>query len=107
MNYMKIVAMGSQDFVAGLKLAGVSEGYVVHDPQDADAKLSTLIKRTDVTLILIEERYAIEISNFYDKYLKLKQPIVAIIPTGRVKEGVRDYMSELIKRTIGVEVVVK
>lgn len=104
---MKIVALGSQDFVAGLRLAGVSEGYIASDPQDADAKLSNLVKRTDITLILIEERYALEIPNFYDKYLKLRQPVIAIIPTGRVKEGVRDYMSELIKRTIGVEVVVK
>ncbi len=104
---MKIVALGSQDFVAGLRLAGVSESYIASDPQDADAKLSNLVKRTDITLILIEERYALEIPNFYDKYLKLRQPVIAIIPTGRVKEGVRDYMSELIKRTIGVEVVVK
>ncbi|MCS7140385.1 MAG: hypothetical protein N3F04_04750 [Candidatus Nezhaarchaeota archaeon] len=104
---MKIVAVGSQDFVAGLKLAGVSEGYVIQTPQDADMRLSTLIKRGGPALIMIEERYAVEIPNFYDKYLKLRQPIIAVIPSGRVKEGWRDYMSELIKRTVGVEVVVR
>ena len=104
---MKVVAVGSQDFVAGLKLAGVDEGFVVYDQRDVDAKLSSLIKRNDVTLILVEERYAFEIPNFFDKYLKLKQPIVALIPTGRAKEGVRDYMSELIRRTVGVEVVIR
>ena len=104
---MKIVALGSQDFVAGLRLAGVGESYIASDPQDADAKLSSLVKRSDVMLILIEERYALGISNFYERYLRLRQPVIAIIPTGRVKEGIRDYMSELIKRTIGIEVVVK
>lgn len=104
---MKIVAVGSQDFIAGLKLAGVSEGYLAQEPQDADSKLMNLVKRGDITLILIEESLATEIPGFYDKYLRIRQPVVAIIPTGRVKEGVRDYMGELIKRTIGVEVVVK
>ncbi len=104
---MKVVAVGSQDFVTGLRLAGVDEGLVVRDKQDADAKLSTLIKRTDVTLILVEEGYAFEIPNFYAKYLKLKRPVVTVIPTGRAREGVRDYMSELIRRTVGVEVVIR
>ncbi|MEM0217444.1 MAG: V-type ATP synthase subunit F [Candidatus Nezhaarchaeales archaeon] len=104
---MKIIAIGSQDFVAGLRLAGVNEGFVVSNFQDTDEKLSALIKRGDVTLILVEESYALEIPKFYDKYLKLKQPIIAVIPTGKAKEGARDYMSELIKRTIGVEVVIK
>ncbi|MCC6042473.1 MAG: hypothetical protein LM598_02435 [Candidatus Verstraetearchaeota archaeon] len=104
---MKIVAVGSQDFVAGLRLAGVDEGLVVRDQQDADAKLSNLVKRSDITLILVEESYAFEIPNFYDKYLKLKQPAVAVIPTGRAREGARDYMSELIRRTVGVEVVIR
>lgn len=104
---MKIVAVGGQDFVAGLRLAGVEEGLVVHDHEDADTKLSTLVKRGDVTLILVEENYALEIPNFYDKYLKLKRPAVTVIPTGRVREGVRDYMNELIRRTVGVEVVIR
>ncbi|MDH5815971.1 MAG: V-type ATP synthase subunit F [Candidatus Nezhaarchaeota archaeon] len=104
---MKIIAVGSRDFVAGLRLAGVNEGFIVSNYQDADEKLSALIKRGDVALILVEESYAFEIPRFYDKYLKLKQPIIAVIPTGKAKEGVLDYMSELIKRTIGVEVVIK
>ena len=104
---MKIVAVGSQDFVVGLRLAGVDEGFVVHDKQEADAKLSSLIKRGDVALILIEEGLTFEIPNFYDKYLKLKRPVVAVIPAGRAKEGARDYMSELIRRTVGVEVVIR
>jgi len=104
---VKVVAVGGQDFVTGLRLAGVDEGLIVRDKQDADAKLSTLIKRTDVTLILVEEGYAFEIPNFYDKYLKLKRPVVAVIPTGKAREGVRDYMSELIRRTVGVEVVIR
>lgn len=104
---MRIVAVGSQDFVAGLKLAGVDEGLIALNPQDADEKLSALTGRSDVTLVLIEERYAFEIPRFYDRYLKLKQPIIAVIPTGKAKEGARDYMSELIKRTIGVEVVIR
>lgn len=104
---MKIVAVGSHDFVAGLRLAGVDEGLVVHDKQDADAKLSSLVRRDDVALILVEEGWAFEIPSFYDKYLKLKRPVVAVIPTGRAREGVRDYMSELIRRTVGVEVVIR
>ncbi|MEM0232436.1 MAG: V-type ATP synthase subunit F [Candidatus Nezhaarchaeales archaeon] len=104
---MKIIAVGSQDFVAGLRLAGVNEGLVASNYQDADEKLLVLIKRGDVALILVEESYALEIPKFYDKYLKLKQPVIAVIPSGKAKEGARDYMSELIKRTIGVEVVIK
>lgn len=104
---MKIVAVGSQDFVAGLRLAGVNEGFAIHDQQDADAKLSSLIKRSDVALILVEESYALKIPSFYNKYLKLKQPAVAVISTRRARESMRDYMSELIKRTVGVEVVVR
>lgn len=104
---MKVVAVGSQDFVAGLKLAGVDEGYAVQDHAEADVRLSAITKRNDIALILLEERYALEIPNFYDKYLKLKQPVITVIPTGKVREGSRDYMSELIRRTIGVEVVIK
>jgi len=36
----------------------------VRDQQDADAKLSNLVKRSDITLILVEESYAFEIPNF-------------------------------------------
>jgi len=104
---VKIVVVGSQDFVAGLRLTGVGEGFVVSDKQDADAKLSSLIRRSDVALILVEEGWALKIPNFYDKYLKLKRPVVAVIPTGRAKEGMRDYVSELIRRTVGVEVVIR
>ncbi|MDI9619730.1 MAG: V-type ATP synthase subunit F [Candidatus Nezhaarchaeota archaeon] len=104
---MKIVAVGCQDFVAGLRLVGVSEGYVAQGPQDVDNVLSAIVKKPDIMLVLVEERYAAEMPNFYDKYLKLKRPAVAIVPSGKTGEGVRDYMSELIKRTIGVEVTVK
>lgn len=101
---MKIAAFCDRDTATGFRLAGVKEIFIPEgDEKDIWLKI---IDRDDIGVLFLTEK----IANSIDKYLKefrLRNnvPIVVEIPDKHgKKEGHVDFVSQLIKKAVGVEV---
>lgn len=99
---MKIAVLGDKDTALGFKLAGVHEVYSFEDtPLDMERlrnKLSELIERGDVGIILITERFVqkIEIPD-------VKFPIILQVPDKSGSRFGEEQIKEIVRRAIGVE----
>ena len=102
---MKLAGLCDKDTATGLRLAGVKELFVA---EANELSLWNQIKeRDDIGILFITEKIVDEL----DKYLKEFRvrniiPIIVEIPDkkGRKKDHV-DYVSHLIKKAVGIEVV--
>ena len=101
MSY-EIAVVGDLETVTGFALAGVRRGHV------HERKGETLAK-FDVGIIVVTYPVADELGSELEEKLRRKKllPIVLRVPdkTGAVPEV--DELSELIKRTVGTDIVVK
>lgn len=105
---MKVVVVGDEDAVTGLRLAGVSEGRVVKAPEEAERVLREVARDEDVAVLVVTEDVAsMAPSVLHELYLKPK-PAVVEIPSKRPRgERREDPIRELLRRAVGVEVVVR
>ena len=102
---MKFAGFCDSDTATGLRLAGVKELFI---PKANELILWNQIKeRDDIGILFITEK----IARVLDKHLKdyrliYNVPIIIEIPDkkGRIKEHV-DFVSHLIKKAVGIEVV--
>ena len=102
---MKLAGFCDKDTAAGLRLAGIKELFI---PEKNELNVWNKIKeRDDIGILFITE----EIVRILDKNLKdyrliYNIPIIIEIPDkkGRKKEHV-DFVSLLIKKAVGIEVV--
>ena len=102
---MKLAGFCDPDTATGLRLAGIKELFI---PDGNEILLWNQIKeRDDIGVLFITE----QIVKILDKHLKdyriiYNVPIIIEIPNkkGRKKEHV-DFVSHLIKKAIGIEVV--
>lgn len=105
----KVAVVGDLDTVIGFALAGVRITHVHTQKEETLSKLNELFARDDVGLVLITHPIAEELGEGFKQVLKRKGvfPVVLRIPdrTGYVPEV--DELRELIKRTVGAEVIVK
>ena len=104
---MKVVVVGDEDAVAGLKLAGVSEGRVVKTPSEAEEVLREVVRDEDVAVLVITEDVAAMASQLVQELYLRPRPAVVEVPSRRGAEEEReDPIRELLRRAIGVEVSV-
>ena len=101
---MKIVVVGDTDTAVGLKLAGVSDAYVVNDKQEAESIIKKLSQTEDVGLIVITEKIANQIRPVIRKILEQDLPILVEIPDkyGPVS-GETDIIRDLIRKAVGID----
>jgi vacuolar-type H+-ATPase subunit F/Vma7 len=106
---MKIVCMGDAETVAGFRLAGINEGYVL-DPEgeDRDAILREFREITEdqeVAILIITEKMGEllkeEITEFDESKSRVNPIIVQIPDKGGPLER-EDPLNVLINRTLGV-----
>lgn len=103
---LKIACIGDVDFISGFGLAGVPLLYLHRRFDDTLQKLRELFDNPEVGLILLPNIIAREIT-FELKELRKRKPVPLIL-TIPDKSGWRpevDELRELIKRTVGAEVV--
>lgn len=108
MSY-KIAVVGDIETVTGFALAGVRHVYL-HERKEATlAKLDRLFADGDIGLIIVTYPIVDELGSEFKEKIRRKGllPIVLKIPdkTGEVPKV--DELRELIKRTVGAEVVVR
>ncbi len=108
MSY-KIAVVGDIETVTGFALAGVRYVYIHERKDETLARLDELFTDEDVGLIIVTYPIADELGLELEEKIRRKRllPIVLKIPdkTGVVPKV--DELHELIKRTVGAEVVVR
>lgn len=101
---MKIVVVGDTDTAVGLKLAGVSDAYIVNDKQEAESTIKKLSQTEDIGLIIITEKIANQVRDVIRRILEQDLPILVEIPDkyGPVS-GETDIIRDLIRKAVGID----
>jgi vacuolar-type H+-ATPase subunit F/Vma7 len=105
----KIVTIADAETAAGFALAGVREVYI-HEKKEATlVKLDELLASEGIGIIFITYSIAEELGFDFKRRMRAKKalPIVLRIPdkTGWVPKV--DELQEIIRRTVGAEIIVK
>lgn len=105
----KIAAVGDRDTVVGLALAGTVHTYIHVAKDDTVAKLKEFLTSEEIGLVLVTHRVVEDLGIEFRELMREKRllPLVLRIPdkTGYLPKV--DELREIIKRTIGAEIVVK
>jgi len=105
----KVAVIGDADTATGFALAGVSYTYVHVDKDGTLAKLAEFMASVEIGLVLITHPIAEELGAEFRRMMRMKKllPVVLRIPdkTGYIPKV--DELYELIKRTVGAEIVVR
>jgi vacuolar-type H+-ATPase subunit F/Vma7 len=105
----KVAVVGDQETVTGFALAGVTYGHIHAAKWETLAKLSELLVSDEIGLVLITHRVAEELGHDFRRMVREKRllPLVLRIPdkTGYVPKV--DELREIIRRTVGAEIMVK
>ena len=105
----KIATIADAETAAGFALAGVQDVYVHERKEETLAKLDELLASEDVGIVFITYRVAEELGFEFRRRMRTKKllPVVLRVPdkTGWVPKV--DELQEIIRRTVGVEVIVK
>ena len=108
MSY-KIAVVGDQETVTGFALAGVTYAHIHATREETFAKLSEFFTSGEIGLVLITHRVAEELEPDFRQMFWAKQliPLVLRIPdkTGYVPKV--DELREIIRRTVGAEIMVR
>lgn len=101
---MKLAALCDNDTAVGFRLAGVQELFVPNG--NVKEHWNQISERDDIGILFITEKLAEDLGK-YLKDFRVRQdtPIIVEIPDkkGRMKDHV-DYISQLIKKAVGVEI---
>lgn len=95
---MKIVALGDQETLTALRLAGIQDTY------ETKEEFNEVCNDTTVGLILITEKLARELASQINEIRMQKLfPIIVEIPDKEGPEHKKDRIGQIIKRAVGVE----
>jgi vacuolar-type H+-ATPase subunit F/Vma7 len=105
----KVAAIGDIDTTTGFALAGAHFVHVHVEKNGTLAKLVELLADKDIGLVLITHRIAEELGTEFRRVIKNKGllPIVLRIPDKTGYTPKEDELYNLIKRTVGAEIVVR
>ncbi|MEM0358761.1 MAG: V-type ATP synthase subunit F [Candidatus Hadarchaeales archaeon] len=105
----EVVVVGERETVVGFALAGVSRVYLHSSKEETLKLLRDLLKEEKVGLILLTHRVAEELGEEFERMVREKGPfpMVLRIPDGRGYRPERDELEEMVKRTVGAEVVLR
>ncbi len=102
----KIAVIADEDVASIFRLTGVKDSYVVEHPKQAEELLLNLVKREDLSLVVITERIAEKIETTISQIsAKQKYPLIVTVPDtkGPITKRV-EPLREIIKGAIGIEI---
>ena len=108
-----IAAVGDEDLINGMRLAGISKYYIIEEidqniAENVREALSKLITEPDIGIIIILEEYMSYISDFISHRKREKKtiPIIIDVPSklGTKYEDITGYYEQVIKQSIGFDV---
>lgn len=105
----EVVVVGEKETVTGFALAGVSRLYLHSSKEETLRLLRGLLQEEGVGLILLTHRVAEELGEEWRKVMREKGPfpMVLRIPDRTGYRPEKDELEEMVKRTVGAEVVVR
>jgi vacuolar-type H+-ATPase subunit F/Vma7 len=111
-KHLDIAAIGDEELVNALRLAGISKYYTIkgnHDiREDARKALTALLADPDVGIIIMLEDYAQRVEDLVTEVRKTKvtTPVIVEVPSkfGTKRPDIDEYYRALIRESIGFEV---
>jgi len=101
---MKIAVLCDNDTAVGFRLAGIQDVFI---PKGSEKEIwNKIYERDDIGILFITEKIAEALGKYLKDYrISHDTPIIVEIPDkkGRLKDHV-DFISQLIKKAVGVEV---
>ncbi|MCS7385961.1 MAG: V-type ATP synthase subunit F [archaeon GB-1867-005] len=101
---MRIALVGDYDTVIGFKLAGISRAYVVSEASEAESVIRKLSRDPNIAIIILTESLASQIRGFLRQLYEKTRPVIVEIPDKRGPIPTMEFVKDLIRRTVGVEV---
>ncbi len=109
---MGVVAIGDEDMISGLRLAGLDRYHIINDTdagrEEVREIFSQVLKETDVGIVVLQENYAEHVGDLLSRIRKGKKmtPVVIEVPSKRGSKygDVRGYYKAFIKGAIGFDV---
>ena len=102
---MKIALLGDQDSAVGFRFSGITDTFI---PDGNSLQLfNEIANRDDIGILFITEKIVQDLDkHLKDFRIRNNIPIIVEIPDkkGRIKKHV-DFVSHLIKKAVGIEVV--
>ncbi len=103
----KVAIIGDDTLVAGFKLAGIDEYFIVPDGQ-VEGKTSELLSSPGYGILIVSER----IAEGFDWRLKKRieasaKPVVVSVPDRQGAASQSESINKLIKRAIGFDLAKK
>lgn len=105
----KVAVIGDADTATGFALAGASYTYVHAGKDRTLAKLAKFMTSEEIGLVFITHPIAEELGAEFRRMMRTKKllPVVLRIPDKTGYAPKVDELYELIKRTVGAEIVVR
>ena len=104
---MRIVVVGSSDFIIGFQLAGIKDVYEAEDEWKAKSVLEEIKGMENVAIVIIPKRISYKIRDFIDEWKREKDiyPVILELPDVHEREEYEDYMREIVKRALGIDIM--
>lgn len=91
------------DTRTGMRLVGV-DGVVIHEKEELKEEINKVMNQKDIGILLINEKLAGQFPDMIDEIkLTRKLPLVVIIPDRHGTGRNADFISEYIRKAIGVK----
>jgi len=111
-KHLDIAAIGDEDLVSGLRLAGVSRYYIVRSEanavEDVRKTLSELIGDPSVGIVAVQEEYAKHVEDLAAQVRESKKitPVIIEVPSkfGTRYQNIKEYYKAFIRKSVGFEV---
>ena len=102
---MKLAALCDRDTAVGFRISGIKDTFI---PEGNALQLfNQITERDDIGILFITEKIVEELDKHLKEFrIRNNIPIIVEIPDkkGRIKDHV-DFVSHLIKKAVGIEVV--
>jgi len=103
----KVALIADTDTAIGFRLAGLKEVHVAENSMQAITAFNKLIKSPEIGIIMITESLAHEIRHYMKEYYKEPIPVIVEIPDKRGTLSSTEFIKEIVRRTIGVEIIIE
>ena len=107
-----IVAIGDEDMINGLRLAGIGRYYVIKDDQDTcegvRKALTEVISDSSIGMVMILEDYVEYVEDIANQIRKGRRmtPVIIEVPSkfGTKYQDIREYYKAFIRESVGFDV---
>jgi len=102
---MKVALIGDYETVIGFKLAGLSRAYAIENEAEAEKLMRKLSRDPEIAIIIVTEAIARKIRGVLREFYEKTRPVIVEIPDKRGPIPTLEFVKDLVRRTVGVEII--